>query len=183
MMMSYIQPGCHVLFVLPLTRGAGMCLHGAADVWASMGQKDEAAERKKQFQGFQVGWCRGLGRLQTCRCVRFPTKLHRYGGPRRRCTVPCSPQVNEDLMRAAGPQARLMHCLPAERGVECTDGVVEAGECKQRAHALQLPFQMHLHQYRPLCTPTAASSIVWDQAENRMHAQNGIMLHAMGVQL
>ncbi len=31
-------------------------------------------------------------------------------------------------MRAAGPQARFMHCLPAERGIECTEGVVEAGE-------------------------------------------------------
>lgn len=42
---------------------------------------------------------------------------------------PClPPQVNEDLMRAAGPQARFMHCLPAERGIECTDGVVEGGE-------------------------------------------------------
>ena len=53
-------------------------------------------------------------------------------------------------MAAAGPQAKFMHCLPAERGVECTDGVVES-----------------------------AASIVFDQAENRMHAQNGIMLHAM----
>ena len=31
-------------------------------------------------------------------------------------------------MRAAGPQARFMHCLPAERGIECTEGVVESGE-------------------------------------------------------
>lgn len=30
-------------------------------------------------------------------------------------------------MKAAGPQAKFMHCLPAERGVECTDGVMEAG--------------------------------------------------------
>lgn len=36
-------------------------------------------------------------------------------------------QVNEDLMKAAGPQAKFMHCLPAERGIECTDGVVEGG--------------------------------------------------------
>lgn len=83
------------------------------DVWASMGQKDEADYRRQRFQGFQV---------------------------------------NEDLMKAAGPQAKFMHCLPAERGIECTDGVVEG-----------------------------ASSIIFDQAENRMHAQNGIMLHAMGM--
>ena len=31
-------------------------------------------------------------------------------------------------MTAAGPQARFMHCLPAERGIECTEGVVESGE-------------------------------------------------------
>ena len=33
----------------------------------------------------------------------------------------------------------------------------------------------------PACPAPAASSIIFDQAENRMHAQNGIMLHAMGV--
>lgn len=37
-------------------------------------------------------------------------------------------QVNEAMMEAAGPQAKFMHCLPAERGVECTDGVMESGE-------------------------------------------------------
>ena len=82
------------------------------DVWASMGQKEEAEIRKQKFQGFQV---------------------------------------NEAMMAAAGPQCKFMHCLPAERGIECTDGVVES-----------------------------AASIVFDQAENRMHAQNGVMIHAMG---
>lgn len=37
-------------------------------------------------------------------------------------------------MKAAGPKARFMHCLPAERGVECTDGVVES--CKSEAQHL-----------------------------------------------
>lgn len=41
-----------------------------------------------------------------------------------------------------------MHCLPAERGIECDNEVMEADY-----------------------------SIVFQQAENRMHAQNGIMLH------
>jgi ornithine carbamoyltransferase len=41
-----------------------------------------------------------------------------------------------------------MHCLPAERGVECDDEAMEA------------PY-----------------SVVFDQAENRMHAHNGIMLY------
>lgn len=55
-------------------------------------------------------------------------------------------------MRLAGPKALFMHCLPAERGTEVSDGVMEA-----------------------------PNSIVFDQAENRMHAQNAIMLHALGL--
>ena len=56
------------------------------------------------------------------------------------------------MMAAAGPGARFMHCLPAERGVECSDAVVES-----------------------------PASIVFDQAENRMHAQNAVMLHCLGL--
>lgn len=82
-----------------------------SDVWASMGQKEELATRKRDFQGYQV---------------------------------------NEQLMAMAGPQAKFMHCLPAERGLETTDGVMEA------------PY-----------------SVVFQQAENRMHAQNGVMLHCL----
>jgi len=59
-------------------------------------------------------------------------------------------QVNEDMMQLAGPQCIFMHCLPAERGLECTDAVMEA------------PY-----------------SVVFQEAENRMHAQNGVMLHCM----
>jgi ornithine carbamoyltransferase len=58
-------------------------------------------------------------------------------------------QVNEDLL--AGTDARVMHCLPAHRGEEITDGVVE-GE----------------------------RSLVWRQAENRMHAQNGLLVELLG---
>lgn len=54
-------------------------------------------------------------------------------------------------MSLAGPRALFMHCLPAERGVEVTDGVIES-----------------------------ENSIVFPQAENRMHAQNAIMLHVLG---
>lgn len=61
-------------------------------------------------------------------------------------------QVDENLMKIAGPKAYFMHCLPAERGVEVTDGVVES-----------------------------PNSIVFPQAENRMHAQNAVMLHLLGV--
>ena len=56
-------------------------------------------------------------------------------------------QVNEDIMNLTGKDTYFMHCLPAERGREVTDGVMEADY-----------------------------SIVFDQAENRMHAQNAIMV-------
>ena len=77
------------------------------DVWASMGQKDEADAREKVFAPYQV---------------------------------------NKELMAATGRETLFMHCLPAERGREVTDAVMEADY-----------------------------SIVFDQAENRMHVQNAIM--------
>ena len=86
--------------------------HGAdvvyTDVWASMGQKEEAAEREMIFADFQV---------------------------------------NETFMDNTGKDTLFMHCLPAERGREVTDSVMEADY-----------------------------SIVFDEAENRMHAQNAIMV-------
>jgi ornithine carbamoyltransferase len=55
-------------------------------------------------------------------------------------------QINADLLRAAGPQVKVMHCLPAHWGEEITEDVL----------------------YSP-------QSIVFDQAENRLHAQKAIM--------
>ena len=78
------------------------------DVWASMGQKEEAEKRRRDFAGFQV---------------------------------------NKKLMAATGKQTLFMHCLPAERGIEVTDEVCDADY-----------------------------SIIFDEAENRMFAQNAIML-------
>ncbi len=60
-------------------------------------------------------------------------------------------QVDADLMAATGRETLFMHCLPAQRGVEVTDEVLES-----------------------------EASIVFDQAENRMHAQNAIMLKIAG---
>lgn len=74
-----------------------------------------------------------------------------YGGPQLTHLFYPLLQVDEAMMKIAGPQAYLMHCLPAERGVEVTDGAIEA-----------------------------PNSIVFPQAENRMHAQNAIMLHVLG---
>ena len=56
-------------------------------------------------------------------------------------------QVNETLMESTGKDTMFMHCLPAERGHEVTDSVMEA-----------------------------SYSIVFDEAENRLHAQNAIMV-------
>ncbi|NVB41194.1 ornithine carbamoyltransferase [Pseudenhygromyxa sp. WMMC2535] len=60
-------------------------------------------------------------------------------------------QVNYALMRAAGDQARFMHCLPAHRGEEVTDAVMDSPQ-----------------------------SIVFDQAENRLHAQKALLLLLLG---
>jgi ornithine carbamoyltransferase len=77
------------------------------DVWASMGQEDEAAERKGIFMPYQI---------------------------------------NSRLLRAASPDCLVMHCLPAHRGEEITDEVIDGPQ-----------------------------SIVFDQAENRLHVQKAIM--------
>ncbi|GAU15280.1 hypothetical protein TSUD_03470 [Trifolium subterraneum] len=82
------------------------------DVWASMGQKEEAQKRRLMFKGFQV---------------------------------------DQSLMDLAGSNALFMHCLPAEKGVEVTEEVIEGPQ-----------------------------SIIFTQAENRLHAQNAIMLHVLG---
>ena len=60
-------------------------------------------------------------------------------------------QVNEPVMRFARPRALVMHCLPAHRGEEIADAVLD-GE----------------------------TSIVLDQAENRLHAQKAIVLDLLG---
>jgi ornithine carbamoyltransferase len=78
------------------------------DVWASMGQEDEAAARAKIFAPYQV---------------------------------------NDALMKHAAPNALFMHCLPAHRGSEVTDSVMDSPR-----------------------------SIVFDQAENRLHVQKAILL-------
>lgn len=55
-------------------------------------------------------------------------------------------QVNEPLMDAAGPEALFLHCLPAHRGHEVTDAVMDSTQ-----------------------------SIVFDQSENRLHAQKALL--------
>jgi len=60
-------------------------------------------------------------------------------------------QVNETLLGFASPKALVMHCLPAHRGEEITDAVLDGPR-----------------------------SIVLDQAENRLHVQKGIVMHLSG---
>ena len=60
-------------------------------------------------------------------------------------------RVDPALMRKAGPEALFMHCLPAHRGEEVLDEVIDS-----------------------------PASVVYDQAENRMHAQNALLVRLIG---
>ena len=82
------------------------------DVWASMGQEAEQAERERAF----AGWC-----------------------------------LNEDLIAEADARAIVLHCLPAYRGKEISAGAMEG-----------------------------SSSRVFDQAENRLHAQQALLAALLG---
>jgi len=97
---------------LLITHDTGAAVKGAhavyTDVWASMGQEQEAVQRRKDFHGFQV---------------------------------------NDELFGKASPDAIFMHCLPAKRGEETTDSIME-------------------HE----------RSAVFQQAENRLHAQKALLL-------
>jgi ornithine carbamoyltransferase len=60
-------------------------------------------------------------------------------------------QVNARLMSRAAPDAVFMHCLPAHRGEEVTDEVIDGPQ-----------------------------SVVFDEAENRLHAQKGVLAWCLG---
>jgi len=55
-------------------------------------------------------------------------------------------QINDELLAQAGPDAIVLHCLPAHRGEEITAAVMDG-----------------------------PASVVWDQAENRLHAQKALL--------
>ena len=82
------------------------------DVWASMGQEEEKAEREKIFKNYQI---------------------------------------NDEVMAAAKPDAMVLHCLPAHREEEITAKVFEA-------HATE----------------------IFDEAENRLHAQKAVLVKLLG---
>lgn len=60
-------------------------------------------------------------------------------------------QVDEALLALAAPDAHFLHCLPAHRGEEVTDAVIDGPR-----------------------------SLIWDEAENRLHAQKSVLLWAFG---
>lgn len=60
-------------------------------------------------------------------------------------------QVTEALMQRARPNAKFLHCLPAHRGEEVVDAVIDGPQ-----------------------------SLIWDEAENRLHAQKSVLLWALG---
>ena len=59
-------------------------------------------------------------------------------------------QINSELLKAANDGAIVLHCLPAHRGEEITEEVLEGPQ-----------------------------SVVWDEAENRLHTQKAIMVLLM----
>ena len=114
-----------------ITQARGMCADGGTvercidprdavrgadavytDVWASMGEEQEAENRKVVFAPYQV---------------------------------------NRGLMKLAAPDALFMHCLPAHRGEEVTADVLES-----------------------------SASVVFDQAENRLHTQKALLQILLG---
>ncbi|MCS5705998.1 ornithine carbamoyltransferase [Synechococcus sp. FGCU-3] len=106
------QQGCSVEVVhepVAAVRGAHALY---TDVWASMGQEDEKAERERAFSG----WC-----------------------------------LNEALIAEADARAIVLHCLPAYRGLEISAGAIEG-----------------------------SNSRVFDQAENRLHAQQALLAALLG---
>lgn len=63
-------------------------------------------------------------------------------------------QVNDTLLKSAKPDAVFMHCLPAQRGYEVTDAVLDGKQ-----------------------------SVVWDEAENRLHAQKALLEFLLHVEI
>jgi ornithine carbamoyltransferase len=94
--------------------------------------------------------------VRGARCVVTDTWVsmsdEKDGGPTARHNLLAPYQVNAALMQQAAADAIVMHCLPAHRGEEITAEVIDGPQ-----------------------------SVVFDEAENRLHAQKGVLLWALGV--
>jgi ornithine carbamoyltransferase len=93
--------------------------------------------------------------VRGARCVVTDTWVsmsdEKDGAARNRHNMLAPYQLNAALLRHAAPDAVVMHCLPAHRGEEITDEVMDGPQ-----------------------------SVVFDEAENRLHAQKGVLLWALG---
>ena len=113
-----------------------------------------------------IAWARGQGArveltndpfeaVAGARCVVTDTWVSmsdEKASARQRHNMLAPYQLNGRLLRAAAPDAIVMHCLPAHRGEEITDEVMDGPQ-----------------------------SVVFDEAENRLHAQKGVLLWALGL--
>ena len=79
------------------------------------------------------------------------TSIHNKDKKREKKFLPTF-QVNSSLMKKAKPKAIFMHCLPAKRGKEVTSSVIDGSQ-----------------------------SVVWDQAENRLHTQKALLASLLGI--
>jgi ornithine carbamoyltransferase len=104
--------GTHVSQVFDPEGAVTGCDVVNTDVWASMGQEDEAASRARSFDGWTV---------------------------------------DASMMRGAKDSAIVLHCLPAHRGEEIDEATIEGPRSR-----------------------------VWDQAENRLHVQKGLLVWLLG---
>jgi len=113
-----------------------------------------------------IAWARGQGAkveltndpyaaVAGARCVVTDTWVSmsdEKASSRQRHNMLAPYQLNSRLLKAAAPDAIVMHCLPAHRGEEITDEVMDGPQ-----------------------------SVVFDEAENRLHAQKGVLLWALGL--
>lgn len=102
------MPGTRVVMADPDEAVAGVDVV-TTDVWTSMGQEGESAQRERAFEGFGI---------------------------------------TDARMARAAPDAVFLHCLPAHRGEEVDASVIDGPQ-----------------------------SAVWDEAENRLHAQKSLLSH------
>lgn len=113
-----------------------------------------AAQQSAKAHGSKLSWSKdphqavkGAAVIYTDVWVSMGSE--REGGKRRRAFKTF--QVNEGLLKKAASHCRVMHCLPAHRGEEITDSVMEGRH-----------------------------SIVFDQAENRLHAHKALLALLLG---